>query len=170
MTILQQNSILVNTKYDFYLLFFIVIFIDNMFSRFSFQKGFSFWAHDCRIRAEISTTRKGFKLMSREDYIKALIKSHGYTMKDFAKIINMPYTTLLSILNGSIGGAAMDNVLKICGALNIRIEELNNLAANDETEKPAAQKPACIDPQLLKLLQKLPVEKQVALKLLLADK
>lgn len=108
--------------------------------------------------------------MNREDYIKALIKSHGYTMKDFAKIINMPYTTLLSILNGSIGGAAMDNVLKICGALNIRIEDLNNLAANVEAEATESPTTAGIDPQLLKLLQNLPTEKQIALKLLLADK
>lgn len=108
--------------------------------------------------------------MNREDYIKALIKSHGYTMKDFAKSINMPYTTLLSILNGSIGGAAMDNVLKICGALNIRIEDLNNLAANVETEATESPTTAGIDPQLLKLLQNLPTEKQIALKLLLADK
>lgn len=108
--------------------------------------------------------------MNREDYIKALIKSHGYTMKNFAKIINMPYTTLLSILNGSIGGAAMDNVLKICGALNIRIEDLNNLAANGETEATESPTTAGIDPQLLKLLQNLPTEKQIALKLLLADK
>ncbi|SHK47312.1 Helix-turn-helix [Selenomonas ruminantium] len=108
--------------------------------------------------------------MSREDYIKALIKSHGYTMKNFAKIINMPYTTLLSILNGSIGGAAMDNVLKICGALNIRIEDLNNLAANVETENPRAAVAANIDPQLLRLLQDMPAEKQIALKLLLANK
>lgn len=106
--------------------------------------------------------------MNREDYIKALIKSHGYTMKDFAKTINMPYTTLLSILNGSIGGAAMDNVLKICGALNIRIEDLNNLAEKMNEENPPET--AGIDPQLLKLLQNLPVEKQIALKLLLSDK
>ena len=106
--------------------------------------------------------------MNREDYIKALIKSHGYTMKDFAKTINMPYTTLLSILNGSIGGAAMDNVLKICGALNIRIEDLNNLAEKMNEEKQSET--AGIDPQLLKLLQNLPVEKQIALKLLLSDK
>jgi len=108
--------------------------------------------------------------MNREDYIKALIKSHGYTMKDFAKIINMPYTTLLSILNGSIGGAAMDNVLKICGALNIRIEELNNLTEKIDAEKPTSPETSGIDPQLLKLLQNLPAEKQLALKLLLTDK
>ncbi|MCR5756693.1 MAG: helix-turn-helix transcriptional regulator [Selenomonas sp.] len=108
--------------------------------------------------------------MNREDYIKALIKSHGYTMKDFAKIINMPYTTLLSILNGSIGGAAMDNVLKICRALNIRIEDLNHLAEKMEADAQPSSETAGIDPQLLKLLQNLPTEKQIALKLLLADK
>ena len=91
-------------------------------------------------------------------------------MKDFAKIINMPYTTLLSILNGSIGGAAMDNVLKICGALNIRIEDLNNLADKMEADSQPASEITGVDPQLLKILQNLPIEKQIALKLLLADK
>ena len=108
--------------------------------------------------------------MTREDYIKALIKSHGYTLKDFAKTIHMPYTTLLSILNGSIGGAAMDNVLKICGALNIRIEDLNNLASQIEPQAAATTETAGIDPQLLKILQELSPEKQIALKLLLSAK
>ena len=45
--------------------------------------------------------------MTREDFIKSLIKSHGYTLKAFAQQISMPYTTLLSILNGSLGGAAL---------------------------------------------------------------
>ena len=58
--------------------------------------------------------------MTREDYIKSLIKSHGYTLKAFSQQISMPYTTLLSILNGSIGGAAMDNVRKICRARSVR--------------------------------------------------
>ena len=108
--------------------------------------------------------------MTREDYVKSLIRARGYTFKAFAQEINMPYTTLLSILNGSIGGAAMDNVLKICGALNIRIEELNNLAANINPGEQSEKNAPGIDPQLLKLLQKLSVEKQIALKLLLSDK
>ena len=62
--------------------------------------------------------------MTREDFIKTLIKSKGYTLKAFSQEINMPYTTLLSILNGSIGGAAMDNVLKICRALNLSLDDL----------------------------------------------
>ncbi|WP_295158564.1 helix-turn-helix transcriptional regulator [Selenomonas sp. AE3005] len=108
--------------------------------------------------------------MNREDYIRALIKSQGYTMKNFARLINMPYTTLLSILNGSIGGAAMDNVQKICGALHIRIEDLNNLAAQAPAPPAAPPSPSAIDPQLLKLIAELSPEKQLALKLLLSAK
>ena len=73
-------------------------------------------------------TRKGGTKVTREDYIKSLIKSHGYTLKAFSQQIAMPYTTLLSILNAPIGGAAMDNVLQICNALSIRIEDLEQIS------------------------------------------
>lgn len=104
--------------------------------------------------------------MTREDYIKSLIKSHGYNLKEFAKLIQMPYTTLLSILNGSIGGAAMDNVLKICHALNLKIEDLDHLA--DRNSVPVnTDIPEALDTHLLKIIQDLPAEKQIALKILL---
>ena len=106
--------------------------------------------------------------MTREDYIKASIASNGYTLKDFAKLIRMPYTTLLSILNGSIGGAGMDNVLKICRALNIRIEELNQLADTNGSEQPPSSI-SDVDAHLLALIRNLPPEKQVALKILLTN-
>ncbi len=108
--------------------------------------------------------------MTREDYIKTLIKSHGYTLKDFAKLIRMPYTTLLSILNGSIGGAALDNVLKICGALDIRIEELNQLPSEGETGKHSEGMEDGLDSYLLRLIRSLPPEKRVALKILLSSR
>ena len=62
--------------------------------------------------------------MNREDYLKALIKQKGLTVKGFAQQINMPYSTLLSMLNGSIGGAAVDNVIKICKGLGISVNDL----------------------------------------------
>lgn len=108
--------------------------------------------------------------MTREDYIKALIKSHGYTLKDFARQIHMPYTTLLSILNGSIGGAAMDNVLKICHALNIRIEDLDHISEQLDPNHEFAETDSGIDEQLLNLIRALPSEKQIALKILLTAK
>ena len=51
--------------------------------------------------------------MNRENYLKSLIKEKGITLKDFAKKIEMPYSTLLSILNTSVGGASVDNVIKM---------------------------------------------------------
>ena len=63
--------------------------------------------------------------MNREDFVKQEIKKQGYTLKDFAAKINMPYTTLLSIINKSIGGASLDNIIKICTGLNLDIENLN---------------------------------------------
>lgn len=62
--------------------------------------------------------------MTREEFLKLLIKKKGYTIKDFAAFIGMPYTTLLSMLNGSIGGAAVESVIKICRALGISVETL----------------------------------------------
>jgi repressor LexA len=62
--------------------------------------------------------------MSREQYIKDLIKQNGYTLKDYAGKINIPYSTLLSMLNGSIGGTAIDSVIKICKGLGITINQL----------------------------------------------
>jgi len=115
-------------------------------------------------------TRKGGTKVTREDYIKSLIKSHGYTLKAFSQQIAMPYTTLLSILNGSIGGAAMDNVLKICNALSIRIEDLEQISETgsisgkrwkDESEE--------IDEHLQKLIHDLPPDKKIALKILLTN-
>lgn len=103
--------------------------------------------------------------MTREDYVKSLIKTRGYTFKAFAQEINMPYTTLLSILNGSIGGAAMDNVLRICRALDISIEELNQVTHLRSGETAAAG--TGTDEALLRLVQDLSEEKKIALKILL---
>ena len=111
--------------------------------------------------------QKGGESVTREDYVKSLIKSNGCNLKEFAAKIHMPYTTLLSILNGSIGGAALDNVLKICRALDLTVEELNNIVAKSAPVR--GQEADDIDPHLLELIRQLPMEKQLALKLLLAD-
>lgn len=62
--------------------------------------------------------------MKREQYLKEKILEEG-NIKDFATKINMPYTTLLSILK-NVGGASIDNIFKICRGLNITAEILNS--------------------------------------------
>ena len=69
-------------------------------------------------------------MANREDFIREEIKKQGYNIKDFCKKINMPYTTLLSALNKSIGGMSLDNAFKVCQGLNISIELLNPYSNN----------------------------------------
>lgn len=75
-------------------------------------------------------------LLTREDYLKNLIKNNGFTIKDFALSINMPYSTLLTMLNeGKLGNAAVDSVIRICKGLNITIDELQ--AVQNTSTQPA---------------------------------
>lgn len=75
-------------------------------------------------------------LLTREDYLKKLIRNNGFTIKDFALSIDMPYSTLLTMLNeGKVGNAAVDSVIRICKGLNITIEELQ--AIQNTTAQPS---------------------------------
>lgn len=72
--------------------------------------------------------------MTREIYLKKLIKNNGFTIKEFAKNIDMPYSTLLTMLNeGKIGNAAVDSVIKICQGLNITIQDLQSVQEVDSS-------------------------------------
>lgn len=65
--------------------------------------------------------------MERTKVIRRLIKDTGLSLKAFAEKANVPYTTLYSILERGVGNASVDNVIKICRALGITIEELDML-------------------------------------------
>lgn len=63
--------------------------------------------------------------MTREEFLKNSILEVD-TIKGFAASIDMPYTTLLSILK-NVGGASIDNILKICKGLHISADYLTTL-------------------------------------------
>ena len=86
--------------------------------------------------------------MTREEFLKMLIKQKGYTIKSFAAKIGIPYTSLLSMLNGSIGGAAVESVIKICEELDISVESLKN----EEIDSPQGY---YLDPAAAKMAQEL---------------
>ena len=65
--------------------------------------------------------------MNKEIYIRTLIKNSGDTIKGFAEKIGLPYTTLTGILNRGIDGASVQNVMKICKALKITVEDLQKV-------------------------------------------
>lgn len=69
--------------------------------------------------------------MTREEFIMFLIKDRRYSVKSYAETIGLPYSTLRSILSGNIGGASVDNVIKICSGLDITIDELNRCECSE---------------------------------------
>lgn len=77
--------------------------------------------------------------ITREDYLKTLIQTQYPSIRSFSEHINMPYSTLTSILK-NVGGASVDNVIKICKGLGIstdqleKLEEQNQLSQKDEKE------------------------------------
>jgi len=75
--------------------------------------------------------------MQKEDLVKDLIKSRGFSIKSFAKYIGLPYTTLLGMLKNGLGGAAVDSVIKICVGLGIQVEDLilAESGANNQTDE-----------------------------------
>lgn len=76
---------------------------------------------------------KGVEKVTREEFLKSLIKEQYGNMKDFAKTIDMPYTTLATILSRGIDGASFSNMMKICQTLNIQPNKLCDVlgAASD---------------------------------------
>ncbi len=76
---------------------------------------------------------------TREKYLKTLIQTQYPSIRSFSEHINMPYSTLTSILK-NVGGASVDNVIKICKGLGIstdqleKLEEQNQLSPKDEKE------------------------------------
>lgn len=62
--------------------------------------------------------------MTREDYVRLLIRQRRQSIKEFASSIGIPYTTLLGMLKNGLGGAAIDNVVRVCEGLEISVDEL----------------------------------------------
>lgn len=68
----------------------------------------------------------------RTEIIKDMIKESAPSVKAFAESIDLPYTTLRSILERGIGNASVDNVMKVCKGLNITTEQLEKLANHQQ--------------------------------------
>ena len=76
--------------------------------------------------------------MTREEFIKKKIKEKGMTLKYYARMINMPYSTLLSMLAGNLGGASLDNVIRICNGLDTSIGTMQSAQMNAGVENSLA--------------------------------
>lgn len=62
--------------------------------------------------------------MSLEEVIKSEIKSQGYSIRSFSEKINLPSSTLSTMLKTGLKKSSVDNVIKICKGLDIKISDL----------------------------------------------
>lgn len=91
--------------------------------------------------------------MTREEFLTNLLKNQGHTIQGFARQIGIPTSTLRSILK-NVGGAAIDNIFKICAGLGITADELNEINDNPIIAK-SAQKIDDAEQDLLDLYRQL---------------
>jgi len=72
--------------------------------------------------------------MNKTEKLKHIILSKYNSIREFAKITEIPSTTLTSALDKGVGGMAVDRIIKICEVLNIDIrtfEPINNSLDNN---------------------------------------
>lgn len=73
--------------------------------------------------------------MDKTECIKELIKNTGLNLKSFAERSGIPYTTLRSMLERGVENASVNNVIKVCRALNICVESLYEQCNNIQLTK-----------------------------------
>ena len=73
----------------------------------------------------------------RTQIIAKMIDERG-SRRAFAEEAGLAQSTLQSMLTRGIGGASVDNVLKVCKALGITTEQLESMAATENFETIAA--------------------------------
>lgn len=78
--------------------------------------------------------------MEKASVIKKLIEQTGMSVMAFAEKAGLPYTTLRSMLERDLGKASIENVLKVCKALEITVEEIDELASGQFEERYEALK------------------------------
>ncbi|MTD40106.1 helix-turn-helix domain-containing protein [Erwinia sp. CPCC 100877] len=71
--------------------------------------------------------------MKREVFLKLLIENKYGNVKAFSEAIDIPYTTVRTILEKGVGNARINNILKICKGLGISVEQLNHDFEFDNT-------------------------------------
>lgn len=84
--------------------------------------------------------------MNKTDIIKELIKDTKLSIKAFSEKADVPYTTLRSMLERGIENASVNNVIKICNALDITVDSLYDTQIyNDELLKDEQRLLTCFN-------------------------
>lgn len=62
--------------------------------------------------------------MTTEDKLKDFILTKYKSLREFTQEINMPYSTMTTILKRGIDNSNVQNIIKICQALKIKADDL----------------------------------------------
>lgn len=73
--------------------------------------------------------------VDRSEILKKLIDNTGLSMRAFAEKAGLPNTTLHSMLERGIGNASVDNVIKVCKALGISVDQLEKMASAENVDE-----------------------------------
>jgi len=68
-----------------------------------------------------------YQVDNKAKVLASLIDARG-SRRAFAESIGLPPTTLQSMLTRGVGRASIDNVIKVCRALGITVEQLEDMA------------------------------------------
>ncbi len=98
--------------------------------------------------------------------LKDIILSKYKSIRDFAINVNLPYTTVDSILKRGVDKANIINIISICRALNLDVDAL----ADGKIEEKAVKSNYDLtneEHNLLKLFRTLPPEGKTAVRIIL---
>lgn len=70
--------------------------------------------------------------MKMAKVLKKLIEDSGYNISQFSKKCGVPASTISTMLKNGVGKANVNNVIAMCNALGISVEELKRIADGDE--------------------------------------
>lgn len=73
--------------------------------------------------------------MTNEEILKRIIEEKYQNVKAFSEKINVPYTTVRSILERGLLNAKVENVIKIADELNMRAEDMLLLSEKENLNK-----------------------------------
>lgn len=77
--------------------------------------------------------------MTIEDKLKSLILTRYRSIREFAAVADIPYTTFDSILRRGINNSNVINIIKVCRVLNISAEALADGSIEPKTEPNKTQ-------------------------------
>lgn len=71
---------------------------------------------------------------NKSEIVIKRIKEKKMSIPEFARSINIPYTTLVTILKKDLDSASLSNLVKICDGINMSITEIREMAGEVEPE------------------------------------